>query len=277
MKILANQTGVVAPDAAYPNGSILDGATIIGEGINQDIVQFLQKLAIDGGIAENDLPDNVTNGYQLIEALTNFTTFLKGATAGLTPAANAIDISGLTIDDYRKSIVINIAGSTTINDINGVITPLAGDSPKISMLLLGAKTFTDAGNITILGASNVIFQSGELIEFRYVSFTNSWHLLTSNQPKFETEIVAIGNWDMVAAASVVVAHGITDFTKIMSVDVLINNDASTSKFSLLSESGSLEIDATNISLGRVTGSGFDSTNFDLTPFDRGTIVIKYQL
>ncbi len=58
----------------YPKGRIRDKAgavagTTLTEGFLGDISQFFQKLIIDAGISENGLPDNVSNGYQLITAL----------------------------------------------------------------------------------------------------------------------------------------------------------------------------------------------------------------
>jgi hypothetical protein len=60
----------------YPKGRVRDKAgvtegTTYKEILVGDMYQFFQKLVIDGGVVENDLPDNVTNGYQLIEALVN--------------------------------------------------------------------------------------------------------------------------------------------------------------------------------------------------------------
>jgi hypothetical protein len=74
MRQLVNVTNVDAPDADYPRGRVRDkvGATLgteYSEILHGDVIQFFQKLVIDSGITENDLPDNVTNGYQLLEAL----------------------------------------------------------------------------------------------------------------------------------------------------------------------------------------------------------------
>jgi hypothetical protein len=83
MRDLSAQTGIGA-DGNYLNGNLVDNQTLVGEGINQDLVQFFQKLADLASITFNDLPDNETNGYQLIEALETVvrsfaaTTGLKG-------------------------------------------------------------------------------------------------------------------------------------------------------------------------------------------------------
>jgi len=75
MKILSNIPNTpVSSD--YPKGKIKDetspgtgDGTPVNENVNGDIIQFFQKLVIDSTVSENDLPDNVTNGYQLITAL----------------------------------------------------------------------------------------------------------------------------------------------------------------------------------------------------------------
>jgi hypothetical protein len=69
MRKLEDQTGVTPPSTDYPSGKITDGITVVGEGVNGDIVEFFQKLVRLAGITENEDPDNETNGHQLIEAL----------------------------------------------------------------------------------------------------------------------------------------------------------------------------------------------------------------
>ena len=75
-KILKNITNTPVPDSDYPNSRIKDESSAgagdgvpVNEAVYGDIIQFFQKLMIDYGVIINDLPDNVTNGYQLIEAL----------------------------------------------------------------------------------------------------------------------------------------------------------------------------------------------------------------
>jgi hypothetical protein len=68
MRDLSNAEGI-GSDVNYLNGDLVDDQTEINEFINQDLVQFFQKLADLASIAFNDLPDNETNDYQTVEAL----------------------------------------------------------------------------------------------------------------------------------------------------------------------------------------------------------------
>jgi hypothetical protein len=62
---------VVAPGGDYPFGDIKDApsGTVVDKAMMDDMIQFFQKLMSNGAITPNNLPDNVTNGYQLIDAL----------------------------------------------------------------------------------------------------------------------------------------------------------------------------------------------------------------
>jgi len=78
MRILADIPYVDAPSSDYPKGRIRNKnnavvPAVIGtpavEDWLGDIVQLCQHLVTLSGITENELPDNVTNGYQLFQAL----------------------------------------------------------------------------------------------------------------------------------------------------------------------------------------------------------------
>lgn len=74
-RVFADQLRVDNSDLAdYPNGRLKDTVgptegTAWKEGITGDVYQFFQKLLIDASITANGLPDNVSNGYDLIDAL----------------------------------------------------------------------------------------------------------------------------------------------------------------------------------------------------------------
>jgi hypothetical protein len=63
-----------APDADYPYGNVRDKAPgIAGTPMNTaligDALQFFERMMGQAGITPNDLPDNVTNTFQLYDAL----------------------------------------------------------------------------------------------------------------------------------------------------------------------------------------------------------------
>lgn len=113
----------------------------------------------------------------------------------------------------------------------------------------------------------------------------------------KTKVVNIGTWDMPAAPTKVVAHGLADFTKIREVSVLIRNDAADKIYPLTFQVTGVhpvmgghisEINATNVVLRRIstteaadfvtTGTGlFMSTDFDETTgsYNRGWVIIKH--
>jgi len=107
-----------------------------------------------------------------------------------------------------------------------------------------------------------------------------------------TKVVNIGDWNMDSTATIAVPHGLADFKKIRSFQVIVRDDADTFYSDLLSQttqsayhkpSGySNGVDSTNINLGRVAspdGDGhlgwFDGTGYDSTGYNRGWIVIHY--
>jgi hypothetical protein len=74
MRALSVVPNIEGATTDFPNGRIRDEAgAVIGtslvEALSGDTVQFFQKLIIDAGITPNGQPDNVTQGYQLIDAL----------------------------------------------------------------------------------------------------------------------------------------------------------------------------------------------------------------
>lgn len=84
MRILKDIINTKQPDFSYPKGNIRnkdtgalppeDGTPVVEE-VYGDIIQFHQRLAELSETTENDLPDNKTNGYQLLQAFRN--VFMK--------------------------------------------------------------------------------------------------------------------------------------------------------------------------------------------------------
>jgi len=114
MRKLADISNVDVPSSDYPKGRIRNKNTAVAppvlgtpivEELYGDIVQFFQKLVIDAAITENELPDNVTNTYQLFEAA------VKALNGGLlTKVINIGDWNMDTDDDITipSTLLLNL-------------------------------------------------------------------------------------------------------------------------------------------------------------------------
>jgi hypothetical protein len=94
-------------------------------------------------------------------------------------------------------------------------------------------------------------------------------------------VLNIGDWDMDANNFTVVNHGIADFTKIRSVNVIIRDDAGTNHYTVLQGAATgasawiTQISSTQITLEREAAGDYDNTGFDSTTYNRGWITIGY--
>jgi len=95
MKELSSAQGI-GNDANYLNGNLVTNATNISITVNQDIVQFFQKLMAMAGLTANDNFDNETNGYQTITALLSLSGGLL--TKVITGTIAAGDTFATTVD-----------------------------------------------------------------------------------------------------------------------------------------------------------------------------------
>lgn len=97
----------------------------------------------------------------------------------------------------------------------------------------------------------------------------------------KTKVVDITSWNMDTTATKSVAHGFTDITKIMSVKVIIRNDAGTIVSDVDSwgatgqpEAGINYIDVTNVAITRLNGSTYDAAAYNGSG-TRGHIIFEY--
>lgn len=97
------------------------------------------------------------------------------------------------------------------------------------------------------------------------------------------KVLPIGIWNMDANATVTIASGISDATKVINVSVLIRNDDATLIYNLLHASTGVECDglywaeANSIVLSRRTGGVFDGTDYNDRVISRGWVTIQYIL
>ncbi len=96
----------------------------------------------------------------------------------------------------------------------------------------------------------------------------------------KTKIIPIGAWDMDATGSVAVVHGLTKskirrFTATIISDDLVNH-YSISHDDGTNVGGTIDVDATNVNLGRVASGFFDSVSYNEPSMNRGWIMIDYE-
>ena len=106
-------------------------------------------------------------------------------------------------------------------------------------------------------------------------------LMEASTPELRVKVINIGDWDMDATANVSISHGLT-FTKIRSVIAMIRHDTLDVLYDInyiidSTLAGGLSANLTDIFLFRVTSGFFDATTFDATSFNRGFIMITYEL
>lgn len=151
----------------YPKGRVRDKAgavpgTTYTEVLHGDIIQFFQKLLIDASITENGTPDNVTNGYQFLDALVDkIKESTKVDTTLTTESATAPFNSGtitITAVAYDRMIYVYDGGTVstgygvTIN-VDGLQISRIDGYQAVSYLL-------PAGLV-----STIVWQSGTATEF----------------------------------------------------------------------------------------------------------------
>lgn len=314
MRNLSAQPGI-GTDPAYLNGNLVDSQTIIGEGINQDLVQFFQKLAALASITPNNLPDNETNGYQLITALEAVVRAYAASTTQKGTSELATNTETQTGTDATRSITPAGLSSRTASEARTGILELAtqpetdagtDDARAVTPLKLRSTVFTSS-QIPDLDASKIISGYIDTDRIRQATTTVRGTLETATSAEtilgsstslavtpeglkdtfdsklgdiLKTKVLDIGDWNMDTTVTKNVAHGLT-FANIRSIRVLIRNDANTARYSFTDINvgattyQAVTADATNISLFRESGGIYDSTNYDSTSYNRGWIIIEY--
>ena len=91
MKALRNKVNVTAPDGTYIYGKLRNNpgdntGTPVDEELFNDSMQLFEAVMADAGITPNNLPDNLTNGFQLYNA---FIEFVRNKQATLTQKGTA--------------------------------------------------------------------------------------------------------------------------------------------------------------------------------------------
>ena len=198
-------------------------------------------------------------------------------------------IDSVIIGGFGNSVTGNqsaIIGGSLITGTSNSTVYVPNLEVRTNMVVSGTTDLT--GTVAAKGALNVsgatslastvivgdTLSANGGIRFETSGGTDIWKFKSLN----------IVDWDMDTTASKAVMHGLsaTEWLTIRNVDVMIINDAQTNIYPLLlgevgvSSGYHNGINSTQISVGRVTGGGFDNTSFDSTGgFVRGYISFWY--
>lgn len=181
-----------------------------------------------------------------------------------TPGVNEYRIAPST-SEHRTSIWMN--------------SGQAGNAIDYDLWIIGgAIRAEDFNNINITGNlvtdGTVLAGSGYVVGYRTDTPTET-------TTKIKTKILEVGDWDMDADTTFDVDHGLSDHTKIRSINLTIRSDSGSFSFMQgFNEENNVNVgglDGTKVQLERTPAGVYDSTNFD-TPIDgnRGWIYIIYE-
>lgn len=122
--------------------------------------------------------------------------------------------------------------------------------------------------------------------FVFVNFANSTPNIIeqTNFLPIQTKVIPLGPWDMTGTPMLSVAHGISDFKKIRSLNAMIINDANTESYPLdygewvgpvVELAGAYGITPTNVNLVSYPNGMFASPSYATTS-NRGYLTIQYE-
>jgi len=240
----------------------MGGSEIIDSSRNADFV----SLDI-GSTAVIDSSRNATN-------LTSTTTVLDSTTAGITAST--------TQTQGQQALTSKLNEVSTVANTDDVVTlPSAAAGLKVTIINNGAnrlQIFPASGD----DLGNGVDSSGELGPGDNVTIeafdTTTW--IVKNGLIVRT--INIGDWNMDTTTQVNITHNLT-LANIMSIKAIIRNDTNvicydiTGEITVVGIDGYVQANSTDAILTRVVGGFFDATTFDLTPFNRGFIVMQYKI
>lgn len=254
MRQLNAVPNIDAGDSTYPPGRIRDDnsptevGTPVTEVLYGDLLQAIHKLIRMAGITYNDVPENETNGFQLIEALRYLVRNVSASLTekGVAELANDAEVqAGI---DSNKVITPSGLASRTATEIRWGLAAICTEADALGLTI----------NNKIVSPAKLGVVTGGLI----------------------TKVIEIGDWNMDSFVNKSVAHGL-DLSKILKVDVIIRNDDDSTRVDFTFDhnfdgvEGNIYITSTNIQMNRLDSGYFDNSSFNSTSYNRGWIIIKH--
>lgn len=224
--------------------------------------------------------------------LTGYTSNWKYSTSTSTPPPNTFlrfnnsNLSLATKLYISETDLNSVSKASFLENFTSNYPTLAGDIPRYGIVkifnLLNLNTFA---SFEITGVSYLAgYQAFDVTYLQgngtLTNNTNIGVTFTPSETITKEDTILLAGWNMDTTNVFSYAHGFTDYTKIISVSVMIKDDVGSANLPLNSfdgtnlQGGVYDITSTHIRLFRLTGGIFDSTVFDGVG-DRGYITIKY--
>lgn len=269
---LQDKPNVTPPGGDYSYGNIKDDTgsddgTPLNQFVHADFHQTFARILDKSTIVANGLVDNNANGYQLYQAVMEAVARECMPFYALAEALSGVYAHGLTFGFPFRLIGVLQTSPTVITAgyiyYNHVFYRTTGWSGTITDTAVFTETSPGALTITDAVSGSGLFDYSEIVD--------------GVNAGLKTKIVDIGDWNMDITATINIAHGITDWTKIRTVNIIIRNDTDSLRYPFVSNQsdGSYQIGSTNIALQRIASGAWDNANFDSTSYNRGFITIDY--
>jgi len=268
----------------------------------------------------------IPNPPDVFVTSTNWATFLTRSNGNMLGHGLSIPIFTLTnwdasttIPEITEGSIIEVGGSFYQADADTALTPeggIANGTVHIKLVPAGGgasvvPTLTNDsipawdGNkagwydsddkflpFEMVKASAVYTLKGEykdqqLSDTLFVSTAGVYSKgIKTDTTAFKTKVIEIGSWDMDTVGSKNVAHGISDYTKIRSINAIIRNDADTLLYPINTVGGSSGTEpqgnawavnnSGSVLLMKVVSGVFDNTSFNDSVINRGWLTIVYE-
>ena len=256
-----------------------------------DVVIFEPVLSANGITIQS--PAALAGAYSLTlpAALPGTTQLLQVTSGGIMNPTTSIPVLNITtsqivnlkVRNPGDTFSYNIIASAIIADRNVTLPLLTGND--VFTLNAFAQTLTnktiDNPVLNVDTISEFTSANGVVIDSVLLKDNGIQTDSGGTNEILRTKVMEIGDWNMDAISSVVIAHGLT-LSKIRNAFGMIRNDADDKYISLvevtISATGgasNIRIDAANITAFRLTAGIFDTTDYDSTSFNRGWITIIY--
>lgn len=242
-----------------PNGKILIG----------DASDVAQSQNISGAITIS-----TTGVTTLANSIVSDINVASGAGIALTKLAT-LDAGFITKTDTSGFLDVT---ALTESDISDAISDIAGKQATIT----GGATSIVSANLT--PSRVVVSDTNGKVATSTRTTTDLTYMVSGDSVTLRKKVVQVGVWIMPIDGSININHGISDSSKIRSVNVLIRNDSTGTMLYDLKQGdgvsftieGSYLTNTTNITLRRRSGGFFDSTDFNDGSVNRGFVTITYE-